>query len=319
MTYVRSWRRKSWAWVAAAAATGTLGILLSSGATAAALSSCQTSGPTGGTYTATVCLTTPSDSATVSGPDDRHRDGDPKRDTDAPGRPASRVLPRRRVPAHRLPEHLHLDSPDRPLRRRLAHARGGIAPARRLHSARAASTSVQNGVTQPPVNTIFHADAGHGARRPGSRSSWRRSATGRRRAGETHVVNLIAVVEPEHVPLPRRRLREGLERRSSTTGIGRRHASTAASARSPTRLSATTSTRRRRRPAISTTGTTCRTTTASTPAAGTSSASTRHPVRPDRSRGRAQYEWLATRPGLQPPPCTLVYYHHPLFNVGQEG
>jgi chitodextrinase len=35
--------------------------------------------------------------------------------------------------------------------------------------------------------------------------------------------------------------------------------------------------------------------------------------------GTAQYTWLANDLNANRKPCTLVYYHHPVFNIGQEG
>ena len=218
--------------------------------------------------------------------DDRHRDGDPKRDTDSPGRPASRVLPRRCVPAHRLPKRLHVDSPERPFRRRLAHARGGIAHARRLHHGpRQHQPHVpERRDAAAGEHEPFHADAGNG---PGTRAADRGGGgrrRRRRRTGRDRRRQPDPVLEPEPVPLPRRRLREGLDA-GVLQLVSTRARSTGGSARSPTRPSATTSTRRRRRPATSTTGTTSRTTTASTPAPGISSASTRRASSARPSRG----------------------------------
>jgi fibronectin type 3 domain-containing protein len=59
--------RRVWGGPVLALTVVVIGLFLGGGKAAAATPSCQSSAPTGGTYTVTVCLTTPADGSTVSG------------------------------------------------------------------------------------------------------------------------------------------------------------------------------------------------------------------------------------------------------------
>ncbi len=319
VTNVRSWRRKSWAWLAAAAATGTLGILLSSGATAAALSSCQTSGPTGGTYTATVCLTAPADGATVSGlttvTATVTRSGTPT----PPG--VQRVVfyldgvyqltdyqstYTWTLPTDRFVDGSHTLEVESLLRDGFTTARASI------------NLTFQNGVTQPPVNTNHFTPTPGTAPPPGQPIVV--AAVGDGAGGEqseTDVVNLIQSWNPnlflylgdvyEKGSMPefynwyRPSALYGGFRSITDPAVGNHEYSTPQATGYFDYWD-------------------------NVPHYYSFNAGAWHIVSLDSTSqfgqmqpGSAQYDWLSTDLTLNRQPCTLVYYHHPVFNIGQEG
>ncbi len=306
-------------WLAVAAATGTLGILLSGGATAAALSSCQTSGPAGGTYTATVCLTTPSDGATVSGPTTVTatvtRSGTPT----PPG--AQRVVfyldgvyqltdyqsaYTWTLPSDRFVDGSHTLEVESLMRDGFTTARASI------------NLTFQNGVTQPPVNTNHFTPTPGTAPAPGQPTVVAAVGDGAGgEQGETDVVNLIQSWNPNLFLY----LGDVYEKGSMPEFYNWYRPSTwYGGLRSITD------------PAVGNHE-------YSTPQATgyfdywdniahyySFNAGAWHIVSLDSTSqfgqtqpGSAQYNWLSTDLAFNRQPCTLVYYHHPVFNIGQEG
>jgi chitodextrinase len=302
------------------AATVAVAILLTGGATAASLSACQTSGPAGGTYTATVCLTAPADGAVVSGATTVTatvtRTGTPT----PPG--VQRVVFYLDgvyqltdyqstytwvLPTDRFVDGSHTLEVEALLRDGFTTSRSSI------------SLQFQNGVTQPPVNTNTFTPTPGTAPAPGQPIVL--AAVGDGAGGETSesdVVNLIQSWSPNLFLY----LGDVYEKGSMPEFYNwYRPATLYGGLRSITD------------PAVGNHEYSSSPTAAgyfdywdNVPHYYSFNAGSWHIVSLDSTSqfgqtqpGSAQYNWLASDLGANRQPCTLVYYHHPVFNIGQEG
>lgn len=317
MIGARQVRRGSWGWLAALAATFAVAILVAGGA-GASTPVCQTSGPSGGSYTVTLCLTAPADGATVSGPTTVTatvtRSG-----TTPPG--VQRVVFYLDgtyeltdyastytfvLPTDRFVDGSHQLQVE-------ALMRDGFTTART-----AITLQFQNGVTQPPVNTnTFTPTTGTP---PASGQPIVVAAVGDGAGGEqgeTDVVNLIQSWNPnlflylgdvyEKGSMPEfynwyrpSTLYGGFRSITDPTVGNHEYATPQASGyfdywdNVPHYYSVNVG---------------------SWHIVSLDSTSQFGQTQP----GSAQYQWLANDLNANRQPCTLVYYHHPVFNIGQEG